>query len=186
MLSRKHGCHNSGRLKTHFDKRRPHAPAVLLLRHSQVVSAVAASSPPHAAELLDGLAPYLTALALRLSLPLPGAGTGHATPVAPDQLQTRVQAGMAGPGAGAGDGGPGGVAVVGTGAVGLLVAVTARDAFAVEIVRLAQQLVVSGGWPGTREDCGRRPFRDPKKSRRPELKPAQPVKREEVWLVGAT
>ncbi|KAG2435466.1 hypothetical protein HYH02_011966 [Chlamydomonas schloesseri] len=104
----------------------PKQQKLLLQALHEVVSAVASSSPPHAAELLDGLAPYLTALALRLPLPLPA--TVVTAGAAPEQAAGAAAAGAAAVAAGA--------------AGGLLAAVTLRDPFAVEIVRLAQQLVV--------------------------------------------
>ncbi|EFJ45154.1 hypothetical protein VOLCADRAFT_94567 [Volvox carteri f. nagariensis] len=47
----------------------PRQQQLLLTVLQELVSSSAVSSPPHAAELLDALAPYLTALVLRLTLP---------------------------------------------------------------------------------------------------------------------
>jgi hypothetical protein len=65
-------------------RRHQRPPALSDPGASQVVSSCAATSPPHAAELLDALVPYLTALTLPLPLPATpaaaAAAAGGATP----------------------------------------------------------------------------------------------------------
>ncbi|GIL80991.1 hypothetical protein Vretimale_9312 [Volvox reticuliferus] len=58
----------------------PRQQQLLLTVLQELVSSNAASSPPHAAELLDALAPYLTALVMRLALPSDSGGTDVTTP----------------------------------------------------------------------------------------------------------
>ncbi|GLC42448.1 hypothetical protein PLESTM_001334300 [Pleodorina starrii] len=66
----------------------PRQQQLLLTVLQELASSVAASSPPHAAELLDALAPHLTALVLRMALRPPpgGGGGGSAAAAAPDLL----------------------------------------------------------------------------------------------------